>query len=556
MTPQEFANKIRTKYPGSYDSMSDDDLAKKVVAKYPVYASQVNFTPTAPIAPKPSLTQRAVTRTGEIIKEAAKPAIETGEKIFDPSRSFMEKTLLSATMPLRAVGTGIKAAAGVAMEPVSKAIGAMSEEISNIPAVQRFAQGKYGTAISEGASNFANDLAAIKDKIDPELYKSIADTVEIATTVMGAKPAKEALTAVKETAVGAGKVVAQEAELTARMAAERAKQVASTGLTKTGEVIKGTAKGAKEKIVRGTDEAIQYIETGTLKDNIANVDKIIDTSIERAVRPSVTGKQSSADIEKYKTKSRDAVKTIVANKSNLKLADEAGEAVTRLPESLSDFGSAVSQTKTQIFKKFNDLSKQAGELEAKVDLNPIADDLDEISTNPVLSDVNPNVIKYAEERSSTFRKRGEYTPEQTEEAIKFYNQSLDAFYKNPSYDNASKVAIDAMIVNKMRQGLDNVIETATGSQYQALKNQYSSLKTIEKDITRRTIVEGRKNTKGLIDYTDIFSAGDAIAAIATMNPALMAKATTQFAVKELYKRWVSPDATIKRMFESVEKAVK
>lgn len=41
MNEQEFANKIRSKYPGAYDNLSDIDLTNKVLAKYPVYASQV-----------------------------------------------------------------------------------------------------------------------------------------------------------------------------------------------------------------------------------------------------------------------------------------------------------------------------------------------------------------------------------------------------------------------------------------------------------------------------------------------------------------------------------
>jgi hypothetical protein len=43
MTPQEFSQKIRAKYPGAYDSISDIDLTKKVIEKYPTYASQVKM---------------------------------------------------------------------------------------------------------------------------------------------------------------------------------------------------------------------------------------------------------------------------------------------------------------------------------------------------------------------------------------------------------------------------------------------------------------------------------------------------------------------------------
>jgi len=43
MTPQEFATKIKIKYPGAYDHVPDLELTQRVVAKYPVYASQVKM---------------------------------------------------------------------------------------------------------------------------------------------------------------------------------------------------------------------------------------------------------------------------------------------------------------------------------------------------------------------------------------------------------------------------------------------------------------------------------------------------------------------------------
>jgi hypothetical protein len=41
MTPQDFAARVRAKYPGAYDGMGDDELTQKVVAKYPQYQSQI-----------------------------------------------------------------------------------------------------------------------------------------------------------------------------------------------------------------------------------------------------------------------------------------------------------------------------------------------------------------------------------------------------------------------------------------------------------------------------------------------------------------------------------
>lgn len=46
MTPSEFAAKIRSKYPGAYDKVDDETLARKVVEKYPQYADKVQFSAT------------------------------------------------------------------------------------------------------------------------------------------------------------------------------------------------------------------------------------------------------------------------------------------------------------------------------------------------------------------------------------------------------------------------------------------------------------------------------------------------------------------------------
>lgn len=43
MTPEQFAQKIRTKYPGAYNAVPDLELAQRVIAKYPIYASQVQM---------------------------------------------------------------------------------------------------------------------------------------------------------------------------------------------------------------------------------------------------------------------------------------------------------------------------------------------------------------------------------------------------------------------------------------------------------------------------------------------------------------------------------
>lgn len=43
LSTQDFAAKVRAKYPGSYDSLGDDELTSRIVQKYPEYKSVVNF---------------------------------------------------------------------------------------------------------------------------------------------------------------------------------------------------------------------------------------------------------------------------------------------------------------------------------------------------------------------------------------------------------------------------------------------------------------------------------------------------------------------------------
>lgn len=83
MTPQEFAAKVRTKYPQgvaadgrAYADIPDDELTKKIVEKYPVYASQIKQPP----AEQPSMLQAAKENiTKKLPSELGDIAMKVGE---------------------------------------------------------------------------------------------------------------------------------------------------------------------------------------------------------------------------------------------------------------------------------------------------------------------------------------------------------------------------------------------------------------------------------------------------------------------------------------------
>jgi len=303
-------------------------------------------------------------------------------------------------------------------------------------------------------------------------------------------------------------------------------------------------------------EVVEAFITRKPRAAIKNLPSNINEAINRGVKPSVGQVKAAGGQEKYLEKARQAVGEITNNKKNLKLFDKAGDEITgELPKTVQQFEDSIKQTKKSIFGEYNALSKEAGETGVLLDTKKTANELSSFLDDPITKDLKPEIAKYAEVRAEALFKRGSYTPEQAEQAIASLNNSLKAFYRNPTFDSASKAAVDSMIANNFRQNLDEIITGSTGAQYQELKNAYGSLKTIEKDVAQRAIVEGRKAAKGLIDFTDIFSAGDLAAGLATMEPVFFAKAATQKAVKEWFKWKNTPDNIIKKMFGQADEAI-
>lgn len=82
----DFAQKVRDKYPGAYDSVDDRTLAEKVVEKYPEYESQVEFD-----APK-SETPGAL-KSGALGVMSGIPGAETvvsGLQALSPNKTYEE----------------------------------------------------------------------------------------------------------------------------------------------------------------------------------------------------------------------------------------------------------------------------------------------------------------------------------------------------------------------------------------------------------------------------------------------------------------------------------
>ncbi len=282
------------------------------------------------------------------------------------------------------------------------------------------------------------------------------------------------------------------------------------------------------------------------------VEKIINDYYQRGVKPSTAGKGTLSQAEKYRDKSVEAVDIITKNKKNLTIVDEYGESTGKLPKTLNEFNQAIDQTKKNIFDKYDAMAKTAGEKGAKIDLNPIADELDKIAGDSIVRDLSPNTANYAAQQAKILRARGSYDSTTAQKGIELLNDKLSSFYKNPTAQETGPLTVDAMITNKLRAGLDSAIEQISEPGYQELKNQYGALKAIEKDVLKRSLVDARKNAKLAIDYSDILSGAEVVKGIVTGGPGVITGGKIK-GISAYYKYLNNPNTAIKKMFEVSDK---
>lgn len=393
------------------------------------------------------------------------------------------------------IGSGIASVLQSPLAPlfyhVGKAIGAVADKVGDIPQVQQFAASDAG----KGTARVAEDLA---------------NAGNIAGTI-----------------AGAGKGV-QEAPTVAGFADK--------------------AAGDLSKV------------PGSLGLAPKLPDAAIVDHFNKAIKPTTAGKTGPGQLDTYHENVVSAVKTIADNKTNLRFEDPAGTVVEgELPHTRGELADAVGQTKKVIFSQYDALAKKTGDMGAQISLHPAVSALDEVLNNQALQITNPEAIAYAKRIQQNLQQPDGtpkiVDPETAQQVIANWNSSLKAFYRNPTYESASRAAIDAGVVTEVRKSLDDTIENATGEHYQAIKKQYGALSAIEKDVNKAALAQAKQtgtNTSGLGKYVDVFSGGDMASGLLSLNPALFAKGAAQAGISHFFQWFNSPDRAVGSMFSAAE----
>lgn len=180
---------------------------------------------------KPSLLSRVATKTGEIFesgrKEIAEETKRAGEQFAQTPKTatgeLIEKPAILLRSLFRGAGTTAKTAGKLIAEPVVAGVGAVSERISDIPEVQKFATNPFISSaldtVIEGLSQAGENYEQFSQE-NPDLARDIEAGTEILLTVLGEKATGEILSKItsqigkigRETAEGVGRGFTQIGE--------------------------------------------------------------------------------------------------------------------------------------------------------------------------------------------------------------------------------------------------------------------------------------------------------------------------------------------------------
>lgn len=298
----------------------------------------------------------------------------------------------------------------------------------------------------------------------------------------------------------------------------------------------GSQANASTKLVKKANKLEKLIE------------KDVGYGVKKGIKPTVVGKKNAGDLTDYYQKSTEAIKSISANKKDLQFMNDKGKLIKgKDPSNLSEFSDAITQRKQQVFEKYDALAKEGTAQGLKVKMDNVASELRKFADDPVTKEHFADIADYAAKKADLFKK--EMTPSQVQDLIKEYNSRAKDYTLGKS-----KNAVDNMIAETLRENLAKTIDGLKGDKYSKLKKEYGTLKTIEKDVSKRVLVDARKAPKGLIDQIASFGGlGQALIGAATGNLPLVVAGGAPKGLAYLLKRANDPNLIVKNMFKKVSK---
>jgi hypothetical protein len=269
------------------------------------------------------------------------------------------------------------------------------------------------------------------------------------------------------------------------------------------------------------------------------------------VRPSAPGQLNQKGLMMQDQRITTAVDSLIDAKDSIRLKDAAGNELPagRLPRTLDEFVQGIDHLKTQIFDQYDTLAQQQGGQGARVPLQPAAQRLMQIASEPQVVDLHPALAKEAGELAQQWMARGSYSPKEMQNVVQHLNEQLSGLMRNPTHETFSRSTMLGQVIHTLRDTLNQTMETALqGPQYQSLRSRYAALSSIEGDVANALRREAAK-TPGLAHTLgDLGFWMNALHGVVTLDPTAIGRAAALKGGQQIIKHLRSPNRAVTKLF--------
>lgn len=208
---------------------------------------------------------------------------------------------------------------------------------------------------------------------------------------------------------------------------------------------------------------------------------------------------------------------------------------------------AWNKARKQIYEEYSSLTKQAGET-AVIDLSDVVQSLKETQNQPRLKAYKNAAQSLVSDLEDGFPDLTQVSLREAEQFLEDLNaNTVKGFFKGTA-DNAS-AEINAGTARSIRERLDEIITSTTGTKYQALRSQYAALKSIENDLVRKFQQDARSIGGGLPEYMGMFASGDIVGGFLAGQPQQVAQGAILGTLAALKRKLSDPERFLKRSFK-------
>lgn len=293
--------------------------------------------------------------------------------------------------------------------------------------------------------------------------------------------------------------------------------------------------------------------------------------IDKSIRPTVKWKQWQVAYDKFIDDTIDVTDWMSKNKDVLQYTDDAWEIVTwKLPTNLNQTREALGNAKKYIYDTYNNIAKQAWDAGARVDLNKVFNELDDLASDAASNIANPWLKSAIEWYKNQLL---QYTDDlwrisidDAQKLTQNYNKILEAYFKNPwayANDTSRNIVIAQMnrwVKDAIDESIDDVLNSAiqnwskASDTYKYWKQLYGKIKTIEDEVSKSALREMRKNSKWIsTQVIDALAWEKLVEWLLTQSPTSLFKSIAMKGIDSYNKYLNSPNTQINNLFKLVDK---